>query len=497
MNDKVLKMNIENVKGINQLEFIFPLQPGIYAITGENGSGKSTLISCASSIFYRMPMIDFFGRPDNAAIEFSLDDCIRSWKCDGKKWTQITSDKRMRINGFYEGSIIFGNRFKDTNFSTIKKLDKLGNDDILPAKEFIYKNMGRILRNDEGYYKGLYIVKKDKANSLGLRGEAFCLKKGNNQLISQPRMSTGENLLLSILRSLEYVKKRRNNSDGRPCIVFLDEIELALHSSALRRLVIFLKEISKELELSIFFSTHSIDLLREIKAQNIYYLDSYEEDSIIITNPCYPAYATRNLYGDDGYGNDIVILVEDDLAKLIIEKLIREKQLIKSIRIKVLPTGGWTNTIKMAYDITSSNLLQKGTKLAVILDRDIKDEVPGFINSHKQYSGIKIDYLPIESLEKYLFSKLITKVDQALFGDLDTYLFQKKPLNEILKEYRKCKNNNCNNDNTKSLYGILINEVRSMKKDREEIIDIVVKHVIENENCVEEVSQYIIDKVNA
>lgn len=60
MNDKVLKMNIENVKGINQLEFIFPLQPGIYAITGENGSGKSTLISCASSIFYRMPMIDFF-----------------------------------------------------------------------------------------------------------------------------------------------------------------------------------------------------------------------------------------------------------------------------------------------------------------------------------------------------------------------------------------------------------------------------------------------------
>lgn len=498
MNDKVLKMSIENVKGINQLEFIFPLQPGIYAITGENGSGKSTLISCASSVFYQMPMIDFFGRPDNAAIEFSLDDCTRSWKCDGKKWIKITSDKRMRINGFYEGSIIFGNRFKDTDFSTIKKLDELGNDDILPAKEFIYKNMGRILKNDEGYYKGLYIVKKDKANSLGLRGEAFCLRKGNNQLISQPRMSTGENLLLSILRSLEYVQKKRiSNSDGRPCIVFLDEIELALHSSALRRLIIFLKEISKDLELSIFFSTHSIDLLREIKSQNIYYLDSYEEESIIITNPCYPAYATRNLYGDDGYGNDIVILVEDDLAKLIIEKLMYKKHFIKNIRIKILPTGGWANTIKMAYDITTSNLLQKGTKLAVILDRDIKDEVPKFIKSHKQYSGIKPDYLPIESLEKYLYSKLIIKLDKALFDELDTYLFQKRPLSEILKEAKKSINQNSDDNKDKTFYGLLIQEVRSMKKEREEIIDIVVRYVIENENCVEEVSQYIIDKVNA
>lgn len=44
------------------------------------------------------------------------------------------------------------------------------------------------------------------------------------------------------------------------------------------------------------------------------------DGSIVVTNPCYPAYATRNLYGDDGYGNDMVVLVEDDLAKLIIEK---------------------------------------------------------------------------------------------------------------------------------------------------------------------------------
>ncbi len=47
-----LVMKIKNIKGINEFDFSFPLDKGIYAITGENGSGKSTLISCASTVFY-------------------------------------------------------------------------------------------------------------------------------------------------------------------------------------------------------------------------------------------------------------------------------------------------------------------------------------------------------------------------------------------------------------------------------------------------------------
>lgn len=501
MKEQVLKMKIENVKGIDKLDFEFPLQPGIYAITGENGSGKSTLISCASSLFYQMPMIEFFGRPENAIINFELDGATRSWTCNGKAWLSKSSFNKMKINGFYEGSVIFGNRFKDTNISTINKLDILTEKDLLPAREFVYKNMGLILRNNEEYYKDLFLVKKNAAIKLGLTREAFCLKKGENQFISQPRMSTGENLLLSILQSLEYVHyKRTRNNDGRPCIVFLDEIELALHSSALRRLIIFLKDIAEEIGLSIFFSTHSIDLLREIKAQNIYYLSTFWDNSIMITNPCYPAYATRNLYGDDGYGNDMVILVEDDLAKLIVEKILLEKQLANNIRIKVLPTGGWTNTITMAYDVTSSNLLQKGTKLAVVLDRDIREKVPEFIMKHRTYSGIKMDFLPIASLEKYLYSNLIKNKDAKLFTLLDTYLFQKRPLTEIIKQYIKeveaAKTDNATDDG-KSLYGFLINEIRSMRKDRDELVDIVVKYVMENEEeCVSELTEYIINKIN-
>lgn len=93
-------------------------------------------------------------------------------------------------------------------------------------------------------------------------------KTDEGVLVSQARMSTGENLLISILHSLKILyDKRALHHDARPYIVFLDEIELALHSSALRRLVLFLKDISESLGLTIFFSTHSIELLREIRPQ--------------------------------------------------------------------------------------------------------------------------------------------------------------------------------------------------------------------------------------
>ena len=492
----ILQMDITNIKGIPSLNFQFPLDNGLYAITGENGAGKSTLISCASTVFYQMPMIEYFGKPQNASILFSLEGASRGWACNAKLWTKKSSKIKMPISGFYEGSIIFGNRFKDKSLSALRSLDNVKEDDLTYASEFVKNNLGLILHDDKDYYSELYILNRDKAIELELSGISYFYKTSNGEYISQARMSTGETLLTSILHSLKRIyDKRHSKKDNRPCIVFLDEIELALHSAALRRLVLFLKEISTELNLAIFFSTHSIELLREIKAQNIYYLQKNIDDSISITNPCYPAYATRNLYSDDGYGNDIVVLVEDDLAKIIVERILVEKSLISNIRIKVLPTGGWTNTITMAYDITSSNLLLKGTKLAVILDRDIKPLVPDFLKTHKQYTGLKFDYLPINSLEKYLRDNLYVKFNNDLYNMLNTYVFQKRPLDVILKNYKR-DNNDIDDDNGKTLYGVLLNELRSMRKDRDDLVEIVVKYIMDKEqDNIEELSEYISNKI--
>ena len=491
-----LTMTIRNIKNIADLEINFPLDKGLYAITGENGAGKSTLIACASTVFYQLPMYDYFGRPKNATIDFTLGNTKRGWTFFNNRWLKNNSDSKMKLNGFYEGSIIFGNRFKDTRFSVIRILDKMEVDDMITADEFVRVNLGLILHDDVDYYKELFVLKSSVAHEKEITGTPYFYRSKNGELINQARMSTGENLLVSILHSLQMLyNKRTKHNDGWPCIVFLDEIELALHASALRRLVLFLKNIANEIDLAIFFSTHSIELLREIKSQNIYYLQANVDDSITVTNPCYPAYATRNLYSDDGYGNDMVILVEDDLSKLIIERILLEKSLLKNIRIKVLPTGGWTNTITMAYDVVSSNLLTKGTKLAVVLDRDIKADVPTFISNHKVYSGIKLDYLPIRSLEKFLRDNLFVKVNNVLFSLLDSYLFQKKPLNDILREYKK--NNEKDDSDGKILYGYLLNELRSMRKDRDDLVEIVVRFIMANKtNEVEELTEYLSGKIN-
>lgn len=73
-------MHIKNVKSINELNFVFPLEKGLYAITGENGSGKSTLVACASTVFFQMSMYEYFGRPEEEAeISFELDGSTRKW----------------------------------------------------------------------------------------------------------------------------------------------------------------------------------------------------------------------------------------------------------------------------------------------------------------------------------------------------------------------------------------------------------------------------------
>lgn len=132
-------------------------------------------------------------------------------------------------------------------------------------------------------------------------------------------MSTGENLLLTILSSLEKRLKKVVYGDI-PAFMFLDEVELALHSSALRRLVFFLKDIAEKNNTVVLFSTHSIELIRSIVPENIYYLQRHIDDSIEAINPCYPVYATRNLESSN-YGHDYIIMVEDDLAKTIVERI--------------------------------------------------------------------------------------------------------------------------------------------------------------------------------
>lgn len=480
-----IKVKIHNVKNIDDFEFVIPTVKGLYAITGENGSGKSTVISCAASAFYVPSFYDYFGNPrDGAYIKFDFNGKKRLIKEMDGKWVNPSSKQFLGITGFYEGSIVFGNRFKDIDYSLLGKLATIDQSQLTDASDFVKKSLGSILHDDEKYYSTLYMLKEEDAKRMQLNRPTYYYEN-KDSLISQLNMSTGENLLLTILSSIEKRLKKEIYGET-PAFLFLDEIELALHSSALRRLVFFLQKIAEINNTVVLFSTHSIELIRSISYEHIYYLQRHVDGKIECLNPCYPVYATRNLESSN-YGHDFIIMVEDDLAKMVVERILREKRLLSNKKVLVIAVGGWHQVLRFAYDAIRSNMALSSTKILIILDRDIKDEVPAFLKKEKIGFSNPLHYLPIKSLEKYLLENLVENVNVSLLRELNDYLFQQKPLTDIVNKYAIDVKNSVYTDtqrikNGKILHSVLKHELEQIRKTDSNLVEIIVDFLFTNNN---------------
>ena len=106
------------------------------------------------------------------------------------------------------------------------------------------------------------------------------------------------------------------------------------------------------------------------------------------------------------------------------------------------------------------------------------------------------DYLPVSSLEKYLKQKLIDQVDTVLYKKLDNYVFQGRPLSSVLSKY-KTEVEITSDADGKKLYNILINELRSIRKDRDELVEFVVKHLMETDvSLIDHLATYLANKIS-
>ena len=481
-----LKIKINKIKCVEDLTIELPIDKGLYAITGQNGSGKSTIAACASSVFFHFPMKEYFGKTDDdASIHFELGESKRGWKKDSKNsWQLYTDGPFMNIKGFFEGSLIFGNRFKDMNYENINRLDTIKQNELIRADDFIRKNLGIILQGDENFYETLWVVSQ---NDKKFKRDIFYYEKKGKR-ISQFHMSTGENLLISILNSL-YIRNNDRASLSKPCMMFLDEIELALHPSSLKRLVHFLEDMANKYNYAIYFSTHSIELISGISPTNIFFIDRHADNTIEVINPCYPAYATRILYDHNGY--DKVILVEDDLAKAIVDRLLRREKLLGNKLVHILPCGGYTKVIELADDVVTHNLLGKKAAISIILDGDVKEKAEQYRIKHNFGNNIPLNFLPIESLEKYLKNKLVLIVDHKLFRQLNDYIFQNKSLTELIEIYRNTTDPDSDNDG-KKLFGILDTELRERRVERSELVKMIVDYLFEiQDSSLSKLSQFL------
>lgn len=429
------KVSIKNLKNIKNFSLEIPIEQGLHVIAGSNGIGKSTIMGLLAEPFMPSVLWTIFSHANSdSTVEYSYEEQTDLWVREGDKWElQGKKHKSIRIDGFIEGSVIHGTRFTDSN--VLKLSENVLEEHLVDADEFINDNFNYVLHGKKFYPTIKKIKNRRVAEELGFDSVPYFMEY-EDRMLSQFWLSSGENLLLSLLHFLNNkIFQQKRKGSKYISLILIDEVELALHPVAISRLVTLLNKLSKEFNLSVYFSSHSTELLRSIEPKNIYYLQGLPNKSIEVINPCYPAYATRFLYNQDGY--DILILPEDDLAKFVIDKIITSQRLYEGKLIHILPCGDWRNTVRLHKEILESNLTSHSTKVISVLDGDVSGDFDKEKNKDAALQRINVAFLPIPSLEKYLHEHLIDQVDASFFRELNDRFYRKTSLDQVIAEYQE------------------------------------------------------------
>ena len=335
---------------------------------------------------------------------------------------------------------------------------------LIDADDFVKETLGYILHNDKGYYQNLKKIKSKKnAEKYKFRGMPYFIKV-NEKYISQYNMSSGESMLISLVDFINNLVIR-NPSPGK-VFFLIDEVELALHPSAIDRMMEIFNKLIVEArsDLVVYFSTHSAELLHRINSKNIFLIEN-DDGEINCINPCYPNYAIRNLYVPNGF--DFLLLVEDQLAKALVDKIIHTEKLGTSKLICVLPSGGCDQMLQLHHDMVTYNTLGIGKRIISIYDGDVQDK----ISEKRGFESLPKCFLPIPSIEKYLKRKLIDSPDKIFIKYLGDQYFTQRSLRDILADYKNDSRTKNSKDNTgKKLYKILCSNLAKNGIDEDKFV---------------------------
>lgn len=470
-----LRVTINKIKNISHAEIELPVQNGIYCMVGANGCGKSTIMACLAQTVYRSSLYSLCGNnvPNNAFVSFSYQNAETMWTYVNGRWRANTDDDKIHFNGMYEGSLFYGTRFRDS-----VKVDQLVNDgiisqhNIVDADEYIIQKLSFILQGNTKHYKSLKRVKnKTIAENAGLRSMPY-FQVFNGKLVSQYRMSSGECMMISLLHFIYNSIIRRSLPTNQPVLLIIDEIELALHPVAIARLLNLLEKITNEYShVAVYLSSHSPEVIKGINPSKLYMIENDIENDeggeLSIHSPCYPSYAIRSVYMQDGY--DYVILVEDMLAKYCVESVLVDKGLKTGKLINVVPIGGWDNVLKFHEIATKSNMFGIGTKIISVLDGDVKEK------ARKSHIELKKLFLPITSVEKYLYKVCNDRNFKDMKNTINDNYFDVDSMDNIKETVP-------DNADGKSLYNALITNLK--------------KRSISEDSFVRELCRIIKQKVN-
>ena len=236
----------------------------------------------------------------------------------------------------------------------------------------------------------------------------------------------------------------------------------------------FLKDlVDNHSNLIIYLSTHSPEVIRTIPPKDLYRV-SNRNGIISMENNCYPSYLIRDLYSN--VSPDFLLLVEDKLAQLFVNRILSDYSLRKSKLIHCIPVGGWMQVLELHQELYSKKVLGTQTEIVSILDGDVQGDLS------KSQKNMKHLFLPIKSIEKFLYDVLKEKTDLKLRKVINDKYFIVNSIDEIVADYNR-ETINGQKDNNKNFYARLCKELKSLGTSEEIFISGLCDDIIRYLDC--------------
>lgn len=328
----LLRIKLLNVRSFTAqpISFDFP----VTAVIGTNGGGKSTILGAAALAYKDVKPGDFFPKSNigdtsmaNWKVEYDVIDrkvnkespFSRNARFTKAKWRRDSVLERDVVVIPIQRTVPANEQARFKSFIGINKNSAITTE---PIGASIIMLVGRILgKNAKDYQR---VTLKSDANKSILIG-----MRGLNDY-SQFHFGAGE---ASIIEMVSRIEAADDSS-----LILIEEIENGLHPLATRKMVEYLVDVAKRKNAQIIFTTHSEAALGVLPPKAIWaciegiaYQGKLTIDSL------------RALTGN--VVKDAAIFVEDDLAKDLIEEMLRQYAPDIIERIEVHKSGGYPNVV--------------------------------------------------------------------------------------------------------------------------------------------------------
>lgn len=367
------------IKGIRcHADTSIDLVSPITAFSGLNGTGKTTILHIAAAAyrssngftinsFLSKGPLDRTPFRDDASVQFQIEasgnartPLTISYSPQSSRWQGYGRRQSREVYFFGVGFFLPSNEKRDFVFRNASALQV---QNTVQIDDLIRDWCCRILSHGYGAISSVNVKHGNQTADI-------LSTQRNGTAYSEAHMGCGEGRVHTIVRTLEACPEKS--------LILLEEPEISLHAKAEYELGKYLIDLAIRRGHQILMTTHSERLMRALPQASLVHL--CRTDSRLEVIPGIPSFEAESLMSE-GYDPALTIIVEDEVAKIVLAELLRrhDPHFLKSIHIAIGRFEKDGNRIadsgKEAIRRVMRTLSEAGLKMAAVLDGDDHEDV--------------------------------------------------------------------------------------------------------------------------